>query len=195
VPDYSVIADVSDTLRAVLTGGFTTLGGAQPPIAELHDLTGQISTNPPRLTVFLFDVCEDASQRNRRPLQSLLPPNLSLQKPPMALLLRYLMTPWSGDRLTDHRILGRTLQILYDDAIISGPQLQGGLVGTSEALKIKLTTLELEDRARVWHAVQRPFRLSLTYEVRVANLDSETREMRPAISSRQMDPARVSVAP
>ena len=47
----------------------------------------------------------------------------------MALLLRYMLTPWSGDRLTDHKLLGRTFQVLYDGAILSGPQLQGGLAG------------------------------------------------------------------
>lgn len=188
VPDHSVIADVSETLRNVLTDGFQVLGGAQPPVAEIHDLSGMIATNPARLTLFLYDIAEDVTMRNRRPLQGLVPPHLSLSKPPMALLLRYLMTPWSGDRLTDQRILGRTLQILYDDAIINGPQLSGGLAGTNQALKVKLTPIDLEARTRVWHAVQRPYRLSLSYEVRVVNLDSLEQETRPPISARQLDP-------
>ena len=195
MPDHSVIADVSATLRTVLTAGFTLLGGAPPPIAEIHDLSGTIPTNPARLTLFLFDVVEDVVSRNRAPLQTPVPPSLALQKPPMALLLRYLMTPWSGDRLTDQRILARTLQILYDDAILSGPQLQGGLAGTSQALKIKLVPLDLEERTRVWHSVQRPYRLSLSYEVRVVNLDSLEVATRPAVRARQLDPARAVTAP
>jgi hypothetical protein len=190
VPDYSVVADVSETLRTLLTEGFKVFGGAQPPIAVLEDFGGgQIPTNPARLTLFLFDVTEDVSMRNRRPLQGLAPPSLTLQKPPMALLLRYLMTPWAGDRVTEQRILGRTLQVLYDDAIINGPQLQGGLAGTSQALKVKLTPIDLEDRTRVWFSVQRPYRLSLTYEVRVVNLDSVEQETRPPVSARQLEPA------
>lgn len=188
MPDYSVIADVSDTLRSVLTDAFTTLGPT-PPIAEVHDLSGVISTNPARLTIFLFEVVEDGTLRNRRPLQGTMPPSLTLQKPPMALLLRYLMTPWSGDQFTDHRILGRTLQTLYEDAIISGPSLQGGLVGSSQALKVKLAPLQLEERSRIWHAIQRPYRLSLTYEVRVVNLDATTFETRPPVATRQLAPS------
>ena len=188
MPDHSVIADVSETLRRVLTDGFVILGGVPPPVAEVHDLSGLIPTNPARLTLFLFDVAEDVTMRNRRPLQGIVPPNVSLQKPPMALLLRYLMTPWSGDRVTDQRILGRTLQILYDDAIINGPQLQGGLAGTNQALKIKLTPIDLEGRTRVWYSVQRPYRLSLSYEVRVVNLESLEQDTRPPISARQLDP-------
>jgi hypothetical protein len=186
MPDYAVIADVSTTLESVLTAAFAGLG-PQPPIAEVHDLSGNISTNPARLTLFLFEVVEDPSLRNRRPLQSATAPNLLLQRPPMPLILRYLMTPWSGDRVTDHRIVGRTLQTLYDDAIISGPVLLGGLANTNQALKVRLAPMEIDDRSRVWHAIQRPYRLSLIYEVRVVNLDSMRTEARPPVSTRQLD--------
>lgn len=189
MPDFSVIADVSETLRVVLTDAFTVLG-PQPPVAEIHDLAGTISTNPARLTIFLFEVAEDPSQRNRPLTQTAGPGNVTSTRPPMALLLRYLMTPWSGDRVTDHRILGRTLQTLYDDAIISGPMLQGGLAGTSQALKLKLSPLDVDDRARVWFSVQRPYRLSVTYDVRVVNLDSITQRTHPVVRSAMHDAAR-----
>ncbi len=123
--DFSVIAATSETLQTVLTNALSTLAPVQPPIAELHDLQGTISTNPARLTIFLFDAAEDASARNRPRVRGIAPPDLTLKKPPMALLLHYLLTPWSGDRLTDHMILGRAMQVLYDGAIFSGTDLQG----------------------------------------------------------------------
>ncbi len=105
----------------------------------------------------------------------------------MALLLRYLMTPWSGDRLTDHTILGRTMQVLYDGAILSGSDLQGSLKNTDQALKVTLAPLNLEDRTRVWHSVQKPYRLSVSYEVRVVNLDPESVEHLPIVNRRTLD--------
>ena len=102
----------------------------------------------------------------------------------MALLLRYMMTPWSGDRLTDHRLLGRTLQVLYDGAIISGTHLQGGLAGTDQALKVTLAPITLDERAGVWFAIQKPYRLSITYEVRVINLDALTVDTATPVSQR-----------
>lgn len=188
MPDYSVIADVSETLQNVLTAAFATMG-PQPPVAEVHDLSGNISTQPARLTLFLYEVSEDATLRNRPAVQNVVPPVLTLQKPPLPLVLRYLATPWSGDRVTDQRILGRTLQTLYDEAVISGPALGGGLANTSEALKIKLVALELEDRAQVWHAIQRPYRISLVYEVRFVNLDPSGFEIRAPVNTRQLDSA------
>ena len=184
MPDFSVIADVSLTLQSVLTQALQPLDPASPPVAEISDLQGDISTSPARLTIFLFETVEDASARNRpRPLITA-PPDLSRTKPPMALLLRYMLTPWSGDRVTDHRILGRALQVLYDAAVLHGLQLQGTLAGTDQALKVTLSPITLEERARVWYAIQKPYRLSVTYEVRVVNLDAEAAEHLASVGER-----------
>jgi Pvc16 N-terminal domain len=180
LPDYTVIADVSSTLQAVLTAAYAPLDPGAPPVAEISDLQGNIPTNPARMTLFLFETVEDPSARNRQKVRVTPPPppgtGLYFTKPPMALLLRYMLTPWSGDRLTDHKLVGRTLQVLYDGAILSGTQLQGGLAGTDQALKVTLSPLTLEERARVWYAIEKPYRLSITYEVRVVNLDAEAVE-------------------
>jgi uncharacterized protein DUF4255 len=190
VADYSVIADVSITLQTVLTAAYAPLDPGAPPVAEVSDLQGNISTNPARMTLFLFETVEDPSARNRpkvrAPAPPPPPPGLYFKKPPMALLLRYMLTPWSGDRLTDHKLVGRTLQVLYDGAILSGTQLQGGLAGTDQALKVTLSPLTLEERARVWYAIEKPYRLSLTYEVRVVNLDAEATETITPVSQRSL---------
>jgi hypothetical protein len=186
VPDYGVISDVSRTLRAVLSDALSTL--APPASAELHDLRGNIPDMPARLTIFLYEVLEDPSARNRPRLRGVSPPNeLTIRKPPIALSLRYLLTPWSDDRLTDHLILGRTMQALYDDAILNGTQLEGNLALTNEALKVSLSPLSLDERTRVWFSIQKPYRLSVAYEVRVVNLDAEAVVRQRPVTSRRLD--------
>ncbi|HLK05661.1 MAG TPA: DUF4255 domain-containing protein [Candidatus Acidoferrum sp.] len=172
MPDYGVIADTSVTLQTVLTQALQPLDPMAPPVAEISDLQGTITTSPARLTLFLFETVEDPSAKNRPKVVTPTPPTITVKKPPMALLLRYMLTPWSGDRVTDHKILGRAMQVLYDGAILSGTQLQNGLAGTNQALKVTLSPLTIEERARVWYAIQKPYRLSVTYEVRVVNLDA-----------------------
>ena len=185
MPDYGTIADVSDTLRQVLTDALQPLDPANPPLAEVSDLQGKIKTAPPRITIFLFETVEDPSARNRPPVLAAVPPNQILKKkPPMALLLRYMLTPWSGDRLTDHRLLGRAMQVLYNNPVLSGTQLLGQLAGTDQALKISLSPLTIEERARVWYAIQQAYHLSVTYEVRVVNLDAIDSEPLTSISQR-----------
>jgi hypothetical protein len=186
MPAYNVIADVSQTLQTALTNALTVFG-APPPIVEVHDLQGPIPTAPARLTLFLFEAGEDPSVKNRPRVQASAPPNIVSTKPPMGLLLKYLVTPWSGDRITDHKILGRTLQVFYDAPILSGTQLRSGLAETDQALKVTLAPLTLDERARVWYAVQKPYRLSLTYEVRVVNLDAEIITTTRQVSTRVLE--------
>jgi hypothetical protein len=165
VANFEVIAAVSDTLKA-------TLEAALGALAKVAFLDVEAPPVEATLTIFLFEVGEDPSARNHARVRETEPPTLKIRKPPMALLLRYLMTSWGGDEPTRQRILGRTMQALYDKAVLSGLDLKGVLTNTDEHLKVTLAPLSLEERTRVWHAVQKPYRLSLSYEVRVVNLDS-----------------------
>ncbi len=192
MPDSGVIASVSETLKAVLSEAVNPLGAT----AEIHDLQGAIPPEPARLTIFLFEISEDYSARNRPRIQGMSGSKVTLTKPPMALVLRYLITAWAGDRLTEHKLLGRAMLSLYDDAIVSGPDLQGtSLRNTHEALKITLAPLTLEERTRVWFALTRAYRLSLSYEVRVVNVDSEIAERHPAVSDRSLATNLAGAAP
>jgi hypothetical protein len=176
--DFRVIADVSTTLQTLLDNALTPLGVN----ARLHDLGSPVSTTPPVLTVFLYEAGEDTASRNRPDQRRLVGPNaVQITRAPMALMLKYLITPWSGDAATDHRILGRSMQVLYDNAVLEGQQLQGALANTNDTLKITITPLSMDERTKVWYAVQRTYRLSSAYEVRVVNLDSTRQELRPAI--------------
>jgi len=168
--DYTVVGDVSAIIVRTLTAAFADLQ-PQPPVVELNDLSDAVQTTVPKLTVFLYDISEDPASRNRPPVRSIPPDAPSVRKPPMALLLRYLLTPWGGSQVTQQEMLGRTLQALYEDAILDGGQLTGSLAGSTDALRFTLTPLTLEQKSWVWYAIQKPYRLSLNYEVRVVNLD------------------------
>jgi Pvc16 N-terminal domain len=168
--NYTVVGDVSAIIKQTLEEAFADLQPV-PPLVELNDLSDAVQTSPPRLTVFLYDICEDPASRNRPPVRSVPPDVPSVRKPPMALLLRYLLTPWGGNQVTQQEMLGRTLQALYEDAILDGAQLFGTLAGSTDALRFTLAPLTLEQKSWVWYAIQKPYRLSLNYEVRVVNLD------------------------
>lgn len=184
--NYPVIGDVSETLRSVINAGLSSLVPA--PTVEVHDLQGAIPTAPAHVTICLYDVTEDPSAKNRPHRKSTGPAGtFRIEKPPMALLLRYLVTPWSGTRAADHQILGRVMQILYDGAIIHGPALQGGLAGTSEALKITMSPIPLQERFWLWQAVQKAYRISVTYEVRVVNLDAIQAQLVRPVALRDLD--------
>ncbi|GGZ39877.1 hypothetical protein GCM10010387_37800 [Streptomyces inusitatus] len=185
--DFGVIGDVSMVIVETLTQALRGLSQVEPPIAELNDLSETVQTPPPKLTVFLYDIAEDPSSRNRPPVRSRPPEPPTVRKPPMALLLRYLITPWGGDQATQHRMLGRALQTFYDDAILDGAQLSGSLAASTDALHLSLTPLALDQKSWVWYAIQKPYRLSLNYEVRVVNLDSAVETAVRPVRSRVFD--------
>ena len=182
--DFAVISDVSTSLVTLLN---QELG--RPPLnagAQLSDLSGAAPAGL-TLTVTLYEILEDGPSRNRpRPEQPVGTAIVST-KPPMALRLHYLLTPWAGDSVTEQQILGRAMQVLYDDAILAGTELLGGLQGSTDTLKLTLIPLTLEDRSRVWYAIQKPYRLSVNYEVRVVNLDATEEQRDEVVQSRELD--------
>jgi hypothetical protein len=187
MPDSNVIGDVSSTLQVLLRDALVSLDPAF--FVEVSDLQGTISTTPQHLTIFLFEVVEDPSAKNRPPVREVDNQNRTfLRKAPVALLLRYMLTPWSGDRITDHRIVGKVIETLYENAIIGGAKLQGALVNSDVVLNVNMAPITLEDRTRVWYSVQKPYRLSLTYEVRVVSIDSPSRQRISPVITRIIDP-------
>jgi len=170
--DFGVVADVSSIIRDRLNSALVGLTPPPSPVAELNDLSEPVQVTGPKLTIFLYEIAEDPTSRNRPPVRSLPPNPPTTRKPPMALLLRYLITPWGTDPETQHRMIGKALQVFYDDAIWQGEELSGSLAATTDVLQFTLTPLTLDQKSWIWYAIQKPYRLSLNYEVRVVNLDS-----------------------
>jgi len=195
MPGYSIIADVSETLANAIDAALVALDPVNPPRAVIHDYApGAISTNPPTMVLFLYEVTQDPITRNRPPLRTDIPGGALFTKPPLPLVLRYLLTAFAGDRVTEQRMLARTMQALYDQPIKLGADLVGdpppiGLAGTNVALKIHLSMLTLEERTRIWHSIQRPYRLSVVYEVRLAELDVESQTQTSTVRSRRIETA------
>jgi len=173
VATSDVISAVSESPEARLTAGLGTLG-PPAPTAQLHDLVSAVTSDPPTVTLFLYDIAEDPTVTNRGATTRVAADgSLKIRKQPLGLCLYYMVTAWGGDRHTEQRLLGRVMQVLYEDAILDGIELLGVLAGTATQLNVNLAALRLEDRARVWSAIGQTYRLSVNYEVRVADIDAE----------------------
>jgi hypothetical protein len=192
VPDFNTIADVSLTLRSFLKAGLSQEPDLRDVVVELHDLQDPVQTSPARVTLFQFEVVEDATSRNSPRTREPHNGRVDIRKPLLKLALRYLITPWSGSRETDQRILGRILQLFHESAIMGGEDLQGaGLSGTTEQLKVRLSPLTLEEQTRIWNVVPLNYRLSATYEVRVVNIVAKEVFSAPRVSSREIEYGRL----
>lgn len=174
----TAIGMVSESLRNLLAGEMTLTPA--PNITVLApDESGGGSR---RVNLFLYKAQENAVLKNsdwraKRGDSSQLAP------PPLSLNLFYLMTPYApNDPQTGnsaaHEILGEAMRVFYEHPIVSQTYLAEGLLDADHQIKIMLNTLDLEELSRVWNTFTQPFRLSVLYEVSVAQIDMLTESER-----------------
>jgi len=164
---FNAIRDVSEILKGVLDSALRDVGAG----CIVHDLVTTPAVGM-TLTLTLYEIAQDPSARNRPDQRIIVNDKIETRRTPASLLLRYLITAWSGNILDDQRILGRAIQTLYDQAIISGPLLAGTSLGDGdEAVLVTMIQQTIEDRTHVWRTYDKPYRLSINYEVRVVKLE------------------------
>jgi len=193
--DFDAVSDATRTIADKLTAGLASLAQPPwsmnpPPTCQINDLTTPIGQPPPApvLTLTLYEILEDPSARNRPNRRTIdrTTGNVIVTRQPVALLLRYFTTAWTGDAVSDQLVLGRAIQILYDNAIIGGADLQGTLFDHDEALNITMAPMSIEDRTWYWRAIETRYRVSANYEVRVVKVDPDSELELPPVTSRRL---------
>jgi hypothetical protein len=167
-----VVAQVSDALRRILWTEYsadqTTLQivGAEAAVV-LRNPTETARDSANRLSLWLYQITENEHLKNQAPLRSDDPHVNNF--PPLALNFYYLITPFATSGEGDHLLLGKTMQVLYDNSMLL---LRDPANQIAEELRIILCNLNLEQITRIWEALQQPYRLSVCYQVRVSRVDS-----------------------
>lgn len=164
----AVISEVSSLLKNILEEGLKTAEiGHQPvdPNATVELSNPADETAEKTLSIWLYQVTPSAYLRNA--------PNVRRADeferfPPLALDLCYLLTPLQKNESKNQATLGRALQVLYDNAILT---LNSG--GDIEELHLSVCQRSIEELAEVWEALQKAYRLSVCFEVRTVQIDSE----------------------
>lgn len=180
---YMVLAEVSEALRLILWEAIqqddvlNLIVQSQDAIVFANP-TEAARDSANRLSLWLYQVCEDEFVKNQPPLRTGVERSNGEdsgrerqdQFPPLALNLYYLVTPFAPSGTADHLMLGKTMQVMYDNAIVL---LRNEANQIYEELRIILCRLALEELTRIWEALQEPYRLSVCYKVRVARVDSQ----------------------
>jgi hypothetical protein len=170
--DYTVVAQVSEALRRILwtafSGDATTLQivGAETAIV-LRNPTETARDSANRLSLWLYQISENEFLKNQPPARTADPQVDSF--PPLALNFYYLITPFATSGDGDHLLLGKTMQVLYDNSTII---LHDPANNIAEELRVIMCNLNLEQQTRIWEALQQPYRLSMCYQIRVTQVDS-----------------------
>ncbi len=97
--------------------------------------------------------------------------------------LHFLLTPWADNAEFEQRILGRTLQCLESNPILSGPLLaRAGGFSAGEAIQLCLADLTTEDVMRTYDSLPIDYKLSVCYLARAVRVDEASARPAPVVT-------------
>lgn len=163
------VRDMGETFRAlVLAGVAPSVPNLSVLLATPDEFAGMQNPQDPVISIFLHRITVHPEMRNspRRRL-----PNGLVTRPLLPLELSFMVTPWSRVTSDEFTIAGFILQTLYERAELGPSDLQGNSWEPGDSVQIVLESLSGEDHYRVWDTVNLPYRLSLTYLVRVIGIE------------------------
>ena len=189
--DYTAIADVSYTLIDLLRN---KMEGLIDPDSIVVVSPGEIEANDNvRLSLFLFQIIENVHMKNQE-MQIINP--TKLKYPPLIMDLSYMLTSYTSSKIQDktertmeeHSILGKAVQILHDNSIITDPFLRGCLTDDGQELHISQPPHNLDDMTKIWSTFpDQPFRPSVCYLVSNVRIESTREKESKRVIDRKFD--------
>lgn len=165
---YEVISEVSKALKQLLEDNMTTT----PLTITLSTPDEEISDSTNRINLFLYQLMENVQLKNQD--WQMTGPT-KIKSPPLSLNLFYLLTPYPqnpNDYTNAHLILGEAMRILFDHPILVSDYLSQ----TAEKAELILNPINMDEMTKIWSAISKPYRLSVSYEISVAQIDSSAPE-------------------
>lgn len=164
VAEHSVIERVSRALVTLLTDGLQGISVDElaGPNVELLSPADLPAANA-HLTVYLYRITRNGDVSNHN---TVVEPDGTIRQPPLALDLTYLLTvpptstePDSDDTYEQHHVLGRVIQVLQDNPVLSGVQ-------AGEDVRITMNTPAMDEILDLWNTfADTPYQPSVSYLV------------------------------
>lgn len=174
---YPAIAATSQAIISLFEGASvgTEFAAADFALASAADLQ-----KPPGeralATLYLYRVAVDGNRRNQPARRS---PDGRLRMPPIPIDLHYLLTAWSKEAKTQHRLLGWCIRVLQDSpTIVAGVLNQfgpdrGDVFRPDETVELVLENLTRQEMADSWEVAKANQQPSVSYMARIVEIESE----------------------
>ena len=182
--DYTIISDVSQHMVKILREKM-----CPEPIPSPNNITASSPSEQDVdyiLGLYLYDIREEGEVAVPRMMAT---GRTRLRKPPKPYSLYYMLflngSSQMGLKAADtQKILGRAAQIINDGNSVHPRQLQSWLEADEPPISFVPAKMSLEDKVRVWSAINKPYQVSLFYKAA------------PVFISREVvvDPPRVTEA-
>ena len=171
--DYTIISDVSAYIVRTLREKMCPEPIPSPNNIEISSPADQDVDYI--VGLYLYDVREE-SEVTQRPLMQR--GQVQLQKPPRPYGLYYMVfingSSQMGLKAPDiQKIIGRAAQIVNDNNSVLPNQLQNWLDTQEPPIVLSQAKISLEEKVRVWQAINKPYQISLFYKAAPVFLSSE----------------------
>ncbi|MDD6332735.1 MAG: DUF4255 domain-containing protein [Clostridium sp.] len=171
--DYTIIADVSAYIVKTLREKMCPEPIPSPNNIEISSPASQDVDYI--VGLYLYEVKEEG-QVAQPPLMAR--GGVRLQKPPNPYSLYYMVfingSSQMGLKAPDiQKIIGRIAQIVNDNSSVRPNQLQPWLDADEPPIVLSQAKISLEEKVRVWQAINKPYQISLFYKAAPVFLSSE----------------------
>lgn len=100
-----------------------------------------------------------------------------LKYPSTFYTLSYMITSYSPSDIKfraaeDQKIIGKVLQVLKDNPVLTAEQLGSDIANAQYAPKIELLQMENEEKIKLWNIPDMPYKLSLFYRIYPVEIES-----------------------
>ena len=185
--DYTIISDVSAYIVRTLSEKMCPEPIPSPNNIEISSPADQDVDYI--VGLYLYDVREE-SEVTQRPLMQR--GQVQLQKPPRPYGLYYMVfingSSQMGLKAPDiQKIIGRAAQIVNDNSSVLPNQLQNWLDTQEPPIVLSQAKISLEEKVRVWQAINKPYQISLFYKAAPVFLSSEVVVNTPRVAEATFD--------
>lgn len=185
--DYTIISDISSYIVRVLREKM-----CPEPIPSPNNI--EVSTPADQdvdyiVGVYLYDIREESDVTQRPYMQR---GRVQLQRPPRPYGLYYMVfingSSQMGLKALDiQKIIGRAAQIVNDNSSVYPNELQRWLDTQEPPIVLSQAKINLEEKVRVWQAINKPYQISLFYKAAPVFLSSEVVINTPRVAEASFD--------
>lgn len=170
--DYPIIADVSNYIVRTLREKMCP----EPiPSPNNIEISSPLSQDVDYIVgLYLYDIVEDLQVTTPRLIEH---GRAELSKPPRPYALYYMVfingSSQMGLKAPDiQKIIGKVAQIVNDNNSVLPSELQSWLDTAEPPIVLSQAKISLEEKVRVWQAINKPYQISLFYRAAPVYLSS-----------------------
>ena len=171
--DYSIISDVSQYVVKLLRERMCPEPIPSPNNIEVSSPADQDVDYI--VGLYLYDIREEPDSSRTPMMQK---GRVRLTKPPKPYSLYYMLfingSGQMGLKAPDiQKIIGKAAQVVSDNASVNPNQLQNWLDSQEPPIVLSQAKISLEEKVRVWSAINKPYQISLFYKAAPVYINSE----------------------